>query len=411
MTIRKRNGFFSSQFQEQGVDYFFTFNGKFSKKYKRQMPVFQKAKDARDEEAELRRQIRTGEFYTEPGLEDFCTFVDNVYLPYANEYKASAKSDETFCKILKNYFKDKKFSDIMPMLVEKFIKERLESTTQRKETLPDGTTRQRQISPVTVNKQFKCLSMICKMAIQEGRSGISINPCQNIRQSVRKRLAKRNKRERFLTYEEEKRLIDQLTGIREHLKPLVILAIETAMRRGELLRLKWELVNLSQESKSYIAGDDEITIHAKSIFLPKEITKTDKPREIPLSERAVAILQELFDSELRGEFVLQNNRTQMRLTEIKRGFKSACADAGIPHGIYKPNGLTFHDLRHTWATRAADAGVSPFVIRDILGHTTVRMSNDYTHSTQLARQNAMVAIGSALPMKTKEESGKILAIA
>jgi integrase len=71
-----------------------------------------------------------------------------------------------------------------------------------------------------------------------------------------------------------------------------------------------------------------------------------------------------------------------RIDDIKKGFVSACEEAGILN-------LTFHDLRHTWSSRAAEMGVPEHVRRDILGHSSTSMTGDYTHASPEEMERAM----------------------
>ena len=68
-----------------------------------------------------------------------------------------------------------------------------------------------------------------------------------------------------------------------------------------------------------------------------------------------------------------------------KSFAAACDDAGIED-------LTFHDLRHTFASRLKEAGVDAITRRDLLGHSTVQMSDDYTHSSAESRLRAVESI-------------------
>jgi integrase len=82
-----------------------------------------------------------------------------------------------------------------------------------------------------------------------------------------------------------------------------------------------------------------------------------------------------------GDYVFRNLRTGTHILDIKRGFTSAVREAGIVN-------LTFHDLRHTWSTRAAEAGAPKPVRRDILGHSPTSVTDGYTHSSPEARERA-----------------------
>jgi integrase len=364
-------------------------------RYYGSIPISDEAKtkiEAKEIVAGIKRQVRAGTYRPEKieNLDDFATFVDEVYLSYSKDHKASHYHDKFRCKVLKEYFKGKKFSDITPMLVRKYIKERLESTTQRVEIKADGEKENRLRSPVTVHKEVVLLSSIFRMAIEEGVA--QNNPCSAIGKSVRKKLKARNKRQRYLTLDEEKRLLNALTGPREHLRPVVQLALWTGMRQGELLSMQWEHNNLGSLPVQMIVGKDLYEVRPNHLLIPK--SKNGKPRVIALNNAAVALLRIMAQDATKGKYVFENPMTGKPLKWIvKHGFPSACIEAKIPYGVDTPNGLTFHDLRHTWATRACECGVDPYTIRDVLGHSTVAMSADYTHSTPEARQRAMEAVG------------------
>jgi len=87
------------------------------------------------------------------------------------------------------------------------------------------------------------------------------------------------------------------------------------------------------------------------------------------------------------------------VAEIKTGFAGAVTDAGIED-------FRFHDLRHTFATRLNEAGVDPVTRRDLLGHSTIEMSNDYTHSSLEGRRRAIQVL-SANQRDANSDYGKI----
>ncbi len=158
-------------------------------------------------------------------------------------------------------------------------------------------------------------------------------------------LADEAKRERILSFPEERRLLAECTGRRAHLRPLVIAAVDTGMRRGELLKLRWHDVTL---------GTARITVTALN-------TKTATARTVPLTPRLHAELSRLWGQspqDLDGlVFGLSDN--------FKRAWESACTASGIA-------GLHFHDLRHTALTRFIQAGVPPLEVMKISGHTQMQ---------------------------------------
>jgi integrase len=170
-------------------------------------------------------------------------------------------------------------------------------------------------------------------------------------------------RDRVLSQGEESRLLKVLTPgeLREQggrytketrdpwIKPMVQLALETAMRRGELLALQWKHVDLARQ-----------TAH-----LP--MTKNGTARTVPLSSRAVRVLESLPRSISGRVFPVQ------RWT-VEQVFERACRLAGLA-------GFRFHDLRHTAATRLAEKVPNVIELAAITGHSNVGMLKRYYHPT------------------------------
>src|SRR5207244_11926836 len=130
---------------------------------------------------------------------------------------------------------NKTMDEISPILIEKYKRDRRLSKTVR------GTDR----APSTVNRELELLSKIFSLAIDQG---LAIqNPCQKV-----KRFREDNERNRYLSDEEEPRLLSMLTGPRASLRPLVVLAIHTGMRRGELLSLRWASVDFERALVHFI---------------------------------------------------------------------------------------------------------------------------------------------------------------
>src|SRR6266851_6620658 len=93
-------------------------------------------------------------------------------------------------------------------------------------------------------------------------------------------------------------------------------------------------------------------------------TKTDE-REVPLNDTARELVRKLMQADrMGGEFLFTNPKTGKRYTTIKTAWLTACRNAGLSN-------LRFHDLRHTFGTRAADAGVPLPAIRDVMGHRSI----------------------------------------
>lgn len=260
---------------------------------------------------------------------EFAVFVRRVYLPHAEQNKRSYRqSDAVYAPVLIRFFGDRRLAEITPMLIEQFKRQRREGVTVR------GTIR----APASVNRELECLSRIFSFAIDNGL--LSANPCRKV-----KKLRQDNRRTRYLSREEESRLLDATEFGPWYLRPLIIMAIQTGMRRGELLNLAWSDVD---QSRALVYVRD---------------TKSGKDREIPLSTTALEVLRTI---RIIGEKVFP-------LVDFKKAWAGAMTRAEI-------SGLRFHDLRHTAATRWADAGADAFTIAALLGHSTIQMAARYTHA-------------------------------
>jgi integrase len=117
--------------------------------------------------------------------------------------------------------------------------------------------------------------------------------------------------------------------------------------------------------------------------------KNGRPRVIPLNTKAKAVAEYQLNDATVGEYLFPSSKTGEMLKEVKKGFASACDAAGIKYGLYDSEGVTFHTLRHWFNTKLEDLGVSKTVRRDLLGHTPVDVTDDYTHSTIEMRRSAV----------------------
>ena len=266
------------------------------------------------------------------------------------------------------------------MLVVGYINERLQSTTKRKEQRNQVMVF-KQRNPATVYKEVRLLSSIFIMAIQEGAA--TVNPCMSIPRSVKKKLPARNRRDRFLTVEEEPLLFAQLSGRRSHLAPIVRFALETGLRKGELCRLEVGHVNISGVPRLFSIGNQKVEVQPNELLV--EQSKNGKPRVVPLTSEARRIAKTQIADVTTKNYLFTSYRTKGMITEIKTAFTGAVRDTGL-------DDFRFHDLRHTFATRLNESGADPYTIRDLLGHSSTTMTENYTHTSHETRQRAIEAM-------------------
>ena len=168
-----------------------------------------------------------------------------------------------------------------------------------------------------------------------------------------------NKRLRYLSVEESERL---LSNCEPYLKPIVLAALHTGMRKSEILHLTWSRVDLEN----------------RLILLDK--TKNGERREIPINETLYNALSGLA-RHISG-FVFANPGTGKPYCDIKKSFTSALRKSRILD-------FKFHDLRHTFASWLVMGRVDLTTVKELLGHKSITMTLRYSHLASSHIQNAV----------------------
>lgn len=391
MSIRKKqrgDQYFRFEFTYNGKTYRGTFNGKDGS------PVPASMKEAELYEAAIKLQVRRGTYDQEAEipqsdpLETFATFFDQVYLPYCKENHAVWKHAESRGAALKEFFAGMKFDDITKMVIARFVTQQLNTKTHR-----GGF-----YSPVTVSKFVALACAVFEMAIGEGKA--THNPCKRkaLPKAIQKKIPQRNKRERFLTDEEEARLFDQLKGRRSHLYSIVRLALETGARKREIFRVEVSHVNLNSVSRWVKLPTGRQEIKPNSLLIARG--KNGKPHLVPLTATARQIVELQINDATTKQYLFTSPRTGRAYSDIKTAFRAAVRAAGIED-------FTFHDLRHTFNTWMAEAQADPYLIRDVLGHSTIAMSADYTHTSFDRRREAVTSMSQQRRMTQAVDPVKI----
>ncbi|MGH8613051.1 MAG: tyrosine-type recombinase/integrase [Gammaproteobacteria bacterium] len=216
----------------------------------------------------------------------------------------------------------------------------------------------------TINRELTVLSAAINYARREWEWEIP-NPVSG------RKLKEPEGRTRWITRAEAEGLIRaaQSESQAAHLPDFIRVALHTGMRKGEVLGLEWRRVDLQ----------------AALVHLEPSNTKTGKRRSVPLNKVASeAVLNRM---RFRAQHVPASpwvfaHRDGQRIQDVKRAFASACRRAGITD-------FRIHDLRHTCAAWLVSAGVPLAEVRDLLGHSTVKMTERYAH---LAPENVRVAV-------------------
>ncbi|QQS39999.1 MAG: site-specific integrase [Acidobacteriota bacterium] len=339
MTVRKRKdtGSWVSDFYYNG------------KRIVRTLKFARTKKEAEQAEAILKNKV----FKQAYGLErrpskTFEDFLVETFLPYSEANKKSFKCDVYVCRVLAAEFGKKKLDQIMSDEVEGFKQRFLNTPTKH------GKPR----SKTTVNYHLAVLSRIFSLAAESGL--LETNPCKNVR-----KFRLNNRRTRVLSDLEEARLVKALKD-NQLVRNIVIVALHTGMRKGEILDLKWFDVDLKRRV---------ITVRKSKSF---------QPRAVPMNHTVATLLEEI---RRESEYVFPSPKSGGKLKDFKRSFASARRKAGL-------RDFRFHDLRHTAATRMADKGADAFTLATILGHSDIRVTARYTHATDASIRNAVANLDS-----------------
>lgn len=258
---------------------------------------------------------------------------------YRNDRKIAGLRSERTVKFriaaLVSHFGDTDIRQITVSAIERFKLERLDTKTRNK----------KERSITAVNRELEILRTMLRFARNEGL--IAVSPFERSSTPLISK-ADEVKRTRILTRDEERRLLAACVNGRSHLKPLIIAALDTGMRKGELLAITWADVSITTRT---------ITVRALT-------TKTLTTRTVPLSNRLFAELNKL---------PCPNGDRSARifpLTKFQNGWDNACEAAGITD-------LRFHDLRATFCTRLIEAGMPIEQVAKLSGHT--QLSTLYAH--------------------------------
>lgn len=203
------------------------------------------------------------------------------------------------------------------------------------------TYRKNKVKAATINREMNSIKRAFSLA--KSNRKIRFNPCEDL-----KTLKIKNPTKRFLTKEEEEKLLKASNPI---MRAIIIVALHTGMRSSEIKNLKWSDVFLKEN------------------YLIALNTKNGRSRKLiitPQMKKEITKLPNL------GEYVFMNPVTKMPYKEFKVTFRRTVKRAGIPH-------ITFHELRHTTASRLNEIGVDLSTIQEYLDHADARTTQKYIH--------------------------------
>lgn len=285
--------------------------------------------------AKVLTEVTEGKWFERlPGSEK--TFTE-LMEKYMREYSAINKApsthnrDKSTIKHLIRYFGDHILDEIYPKDVSAYKNAR---------TIEGA-------APKTVNKELILMGHAFNLAMKEWE-WIRVNPV-----SMVSKLKVRNLKERWLTYDEEERLLNVSPA---WLKEIIVFAVNTGLRQGEILKLTWDRVDLKRRTLTILEQ------------------KNGDRDTLPLNEHVITVLTTRKNiRSIKSDHVFFSKAgTPLDARNLLRGYYKARKEAGLED-------VRFHDLRHTFATRLVQAGVDIYKVQKLMRHKTPIMTQRYAH--------------------------------
>jgi len=204
-----------------------------------------------------------------------------------------------------------------------------------------------------------------------------------------------NKRLRFLTKEETEKLLSELKRRSEPLYETALVSLRTGARADEIFSLKWADVDLTKGT------------------LTLWDTKNTKTRMALMTKDVKNILTKKKKGEIKNTDLVFPGREGVKSDAISKSFHRAVADIGLNKGVNDPRmKVVFHTLRHTYASWLVEKGQDLYTIKQLLGHSSISMTERYSHVSNNSLQNAVMKLDKMVldtdvkAEKPKEEKPK-----
>ncbi len=295
------------------------------------------------------------------------------------EYQNHIKGNHSNYLITMNKIKDRfksflstSLDELTPLDIERWKAGRLDAKSKKSD---------RKVSPVTVNRELADLRAALNLAVDWGF--IDRSPLERVKQAkcapepivrylspteetkLREMLDRRQEEQRRKTESHNRWLTERgflarpvvvPEGFTDHVKPMVLLSMNTGLRRGELLKLGWSDIDIV---------NNILTVRAAA-------AKSKKSRHVALNTEAVAVL-----TQWKAQFPTSNGlvfpgKSGVPMTNIKSSWESLLKKAGITR-------FRWHDMRHHFASKLVMNEVDLNTVRELLGHADLKMTLRYAH--------------------------------
>lgn len=260
----------------------------------------------------------------------FDELMERFLVEHANK-KADPRHYRTYATSLTAFFGGRILIDITPKVIAEYKTRRYAAG----------------LKPASINRELATLKKAFNLAVREWE-WCRDNPVARVSME-----RENNRRDRWLTMEEEARL---LKGCAPWLQDLVTFALHTGMRMGEILELSWRGVDFTRRTVTVLRS------------------KNGERRTLPVNETVLTMLRQKNKvRSVKTDLVFCSQAfTPMEGGHLRRSFRLALRKAEITD-------FHFHDLRHTFATRLVQAGIDIYKVQRLLGHKSPIMTQRYAH--------------------------------
>ncbi|MGV8931983.1 MAG: tyrosine-type recombinase/integrase [Luteimonas sp.] len=304
-------------------------------------------------------------------------FIGEHFAPWATANQKQGQATVDALKACFGALYDRELRRVVAFDIERF------KTKRRKAAM----------KPATINRDLDRIRRVYSCAVEWGF--LAEHPLRKV-----KRIKVDNERVRYLSAEEEKNLrkalVDRETGRRkqrasgnewnesrghdlrpmwpdnnftDHVMPMVLLAMNTGCRRGELFGLEWRSVNLP----------------AKLLTVVADNAKSGKTRHLPLNAEALDVLTR-WSAQGSGKGLVFPSPSGAKFGNINKAWDGITTAGNLPD-------FNFHDLRHSFASRLVMAGVDLNTVRELLGHADIKMTLRYAHLAPGKLADAVAMLG------------------
>ncbi len=280
-----------------------------------------------------------------------------LYEKHSKVNKQRSHGEKIIIQRIKTYFKNKKATKIQPNDIQNFLM---------------FLALDEKLSPASINRHRAALSIMFNLGIDNNKC--IVNPV-----SKTSPLKENNVRIRTLADTEEIKLYKTLNSFykvktREgviknyapykRLKRFITIGLNAGMRLSEVCNLEWELI-----------ADD-------FSYLTVLNSKSGKSREIPINGKLKKALLALYRFKGDNQYVFTNPETGTKYTDLHKSLSSLFKAAGLKD-------FTYHCCRHTFATRLLEKGADIRTVQELLGHSSIKMTERYTHTNKKIKMKAV----------------------